>query len=64
VGFEVKASRVWKPEYSTALNQMIESGKIQKGFGVYLGDRPLKVGAVHVYPLMTFLKKLHARHFF
>ena len=56
VGIEVKSGLVWKKEYGSVLNQMLEQGQIQKGFGVYLGDARLKQNAVPILPLKEFMK--------
>ena len=58
VGIEVKASERWRPEFSRALKDLHGCGAIRRAFGVYLGERPLRDGAVHVLPLAAFLREL------
>jgi len=59
-GIEVKASRRWRREDGTALKQMVDEGVVRGGFGVYLGDAPLKDGPIEVLPLRDFLARLAA----
>jgi predicted AAA+ superfamily ATPase len=59
-GVEVKASRRWRREDGAALRQMVAEGVVQRGFGVYLGDAPLKDGAIEILPLAAFLARLAA----
>ena len=58
IGIEVKASERWRPEFARALNELHASGAIRRGFGVYLGDRPMQDGAVRVLPIAAFLREL------
>ncbi len=58
VGIEVKAVSRWKTEYGSALNQWASEGRLQKCFGVYLGDIRLKDHAIHVLPLKEFMRDL------
>jgi hypothetical protein len=60
VGIEVKSSQRWRAEDGRALKELVSSGTVQAAFGVYLGDRPLRDGAVRVLPIVTFLKELAA----
>ncbi len=50
IGFEIKWSETWKEKYNRGLNVLLESGDIQQAFGIYRGDRILKVGKVVVLP--------------
>ncbi|NDC24887.1 MAG: ATP-binding protein [Proteobacteria bacterium] len=63
-GIEVKAKGEWKREYGKKLEEMIEAGQIKHGFGVYLGSREMKVGKIHVYPILGFCRRLEKGHFF
>lgn len=58
VGIEVKASARWRPEHARPLADMVRSGIVQRGLGVYLGDRPLAHDDLVVLPLRTFLQRL------
>ena len=58
MGVEVKASTTWKPEFSRTLKEMLDTHVIQKGIGVYLGERALRDKAIHVFPLKAFQKEL------
>ena len=50
IGFEIKSSTVWKQQFNKGLNTLLNSGDIRQAFGVYQGDRILKVGKVTVLP--------------
>lgn len=58
VAIEVKASARWRTEYTRTLTDLHESGSIASGWGVYLGDQELRIGAVRILPLMDFLRQL------
>jgi predicted AAA+ superfamily ATPase len=58
VGIEVKASERWRPEFARALTELHANRAIRRAYGVYLGDRPLRDGAVHVFPIAAFLREL------
>jgi predicted AAA+ superfamily ATPase len=58
VGVEVKAAARWRPEHSRALTELLSNGTIARGFGVYLGERALVDGAIHVLPVHDFLREL------
>ena len=60
VGIEVKSSVRWRVEDGRALKQLVSSGIVQTAFGVYLGDRALRDGALQVFPLVDFLRELPA----
>lgn len=62
VGIEVKASRTWRNEHGSVLLERLAEGAIQRGVGVYLGDRVLKHKSVDVLPLHAFVEKLHTGH--
>jgi predicted AAA+ superfamily ATPase len=58
VGIEVKAATRWRPEYARALNEMHDAGIISGAWGVYLGDKRFREGAVDVLPAAEFLRAL------
>jgi len=58
VGIEVKASTRWRPEFGRALLDLRGLGVLTDCFGVYLGERPLRVGPVRVLPLDAFAREL------
>jgi predicted AAA+ superfamily ATPase len=58
VAIEVKSSRRWKREFGSALTEMVRLGKVDRAFGVYLGDSPLSYDAYEVLPLQEFLGAL------
>ena len=64
VGIEIKLSRAWKSGFNRGLKILLESGKIQKGLGIYLGTDALKDSGILILPVMQFLKKLHAGEIF
>ena len=52
-GFEIKSSTSWRESFNKGLNVLLQSGDIQRAFGVYRGNRLLKVGEVTVLPYRT-----------
>ncbi|MCY3762910.1 MAG: DUF4143 domain-containing protein [Gemmatimonadetes bacterium] len=52
-GFEIKCSASWRENFNKGLNVLLQSGDIQRAFGVYRGKRLLKVGEVTVLPYKT-----------
>lgn len=54
-GFEIKSSTRWKPEFNKGLQVLLESGDISAAYGIYRGDRRLKVGDVTVLPYQEAL---------
>ena len=50
IGFEIKSSNVWKEKFNKGLNVLLNSGDIRQAFGVYRGNRVLKVGQITVLP--------------
>jgi len=50
IGFEIKYAKAWKERFNRGLNVLLASGDIQMAFGVYRGDRVLRVGDVTVLP--------------
>ena len=52
-GFEIKSSTRWRENFNKGLNVLLQSGDIQRAFGVYRGTRLLKVGEVTVLPYKT-----------
>ncbi|HEX5051668.1 MAG TPA: AAA family ATPase [Planctomycetota bacterium] len=50
VGIEVKASARWRSEAGNALRELLEKKVIRHAVAVYLGDKPLLDGGVHVLP--------------
>lgn len=58
VGIEVKAADAWRREFGRPMRQLLESGVIQTGIGVYTGERTLKDGPIDVLSLERFLERL------
>ncbi len=50
IGFEIKSSNLWKEKFNKGLNVLLNSGDIHRAFGVYRGDRALKMGKITVLP--------------
>lgn len=53
-GFEVKSTTSWKTSYNFGLKTLLESGKIKKGFGIYLGEHVLKQEKISIVPFTQF----------
>ncbi|MCY4442333.1 MAG: hypothetical protein OXE53_19250, partial [Deltaproteobacteria bacterium] len=49
-GFEIKSSNVWQEKFNKGLNVLLQTGDIGHAFGVYRGERVLKVGKGTVLP--------------
>ncbi|MEX0962505.1 MAG: AAA family ATPase [Pseudohongiellaceae bacterium] len=49
-GFEIKSGTRWKAEFNKGLQVLLEAGDISKAYGIYCGERRLKVGDVTVLP--------------
>ncbi len=64
VGFEIKSSKNWAQDFNIGLNTLLDSKKIQKGYGVYLGEKILKADKIEIYPLKVFFKKLWNQELF
>jgi predicted AAA+ superfamily ATPase len=60
VGIEVKAAERWRPEYSRALNDLVDAGVVARAWGIYLGEKRFRTGKVEVLPLAELLAKLSA----
>lgn len=58
IGIEVKASARWRAGSGDTLNELVGSGTLGRAFGVYLGERHLRDGAVDVLPWAEFLRAL------
>ncbi len=58
IGFEIKASERWRPEFGGPLKGLLAEGIVQAGFGIYTGSVELKDGPLSVLPLNQFLMAL------
>jgi predicted AAA+ superfamily ATPase len=58
VGIEVKASQRWRSGDGGALAELVVEKELRRGFGVYAGDRALRVGPLDVLPVSQFLARL------
>lgn len=58
VAIEVKASTRWRSEFSRPMMELQETNAISAGWGVYLGEEELRIGAIRVLPLGAFLREL------
>ena len=50
IGFEIKSSSLWKERFNKGLNVLLNSGDIHQAFGIYQGERILKIGKITVLP--------------
>lgn len=58
IGVEVKSSKRWGKDFNRGLEILVQSKKINKAYGVYLGKEKLVVGNVNVYPVKDFVTAL------
>ena len=58
IGIEVKSTTKWNSKFNAGLNVLLESKKIKKAYGVYLGSEILKSESTMVYPVKDFVKKI------
>lgn len=59
VGIEVKHSKKWKNEFSKGLQELLDSGKIQKAFVVTTAPHPERYGDIVMVPFVRFCQDLH-----
>lgn len=55
LGFEIKSSAHWRPEFNYGLATLLKENKIEGAYGVYTGSKALKIGAIWVFPYGEFL---------
>jgi len=58
IGFEIKATNVWKKDYNKGLTALFEAKVIDKAYGVYTGDRNLVMDGVEVLPFAKALERI------
>ena len=51
MGFEVKSTEKWKPSYNFGLTTLLNEKKIDKAYGVYLGEHKLKQGDIDIWSI-------------
>lgn len=64
VGFEIKNSRTWRPEYAKTLNELLASKYLTRGFVVYRGRDRLRSGNVSGLPVEEFVRALQTGEVF
>ena len=62
MGFEIKSSQIWKESFNKGLQVLLQSGNIQKAFGIYRGKKSLKMGKVTVLPYQKALNMIAESH--
>ena len=60
IGIEAKSTTRWRSDDARGLNELMSAGIVQRGIGIYLGDRPLKDGGIEVMPALDFFRALAA----
>jgi predicted AAA+ superfamily ATPase len=58
IGFEVKATPVWRRDYSATLRMLVGEKKLGAGYGIYTGDAVLNDDGITVLPLGEFATRL------
>ena len=64
VAVEVKSSRRWRPEYAKTINELLEAGKVTRGFVVYRGRERYRSGGVDGLPVEDFLSLIYTDSFY
>jgi predicted AAA+ superfamily ATPase len=59
IGIEIKVAKEWRTSFNAGLNTLLEAEKIQAGYGVYTGDKALKIGNIWVFPYQELLKRFY-----
>ncbi|HWB81773.1 MAG TPA: DUF4143 domain-containing protein [Nannocystaceae bacterium] len=60
IGIEAKSATRWRSDDAHGLKELLAAGIVQRGIGIYLGDRPLKDGSIDVLPARDFFRALAA----
>ncbi len=60
VGMEVKSGPRWRQQDGAPLKHVVANGTIQRGLGIYLGEKRLRDGPLDVLPVPDFLDQLGA----
>lgn len=57
---EIKSNPRWEKKFNRGLERLSEESSLKKVrcYGVYLGERALKIGQIKILPLISFLKEL------
>lgn len=63
VAVEVKASTTWRPEYARTINELLDAGRLTRGFVVYRGHDRYRSGRVDGLPVDDFLALLYTEAF-
>lgn len=58
IGFEVKSGHSWRKKYGKAIQEKLEKKILHRGYGIYLGERRLKIGDLEILPLKEFTRDL------
>lgn len=59
IGIEVKSTTTWRPEYGSAIKELMANGILTSGFGVYTGSVERKDGPLRIWPVQRFLRLLN-----
>ncbi len=59
-GVEVKAAKNWRRENNKGLIELLSSGVISRGYGVYRGSKVLAYDNIRVLPVEVFLDEVHS----
>lgn len=64
IGIEVKSSKEWNKNFSHGLNILLDSQKIKKAYGVYMGEELIKKDRILIIPAKQFSKYLFENNLF
>ncbi len=64
VAVEVKSSRRWRSEYAKTVNELLDAGKLTRGFVVYRGRERYRSGGVDGLPVEDFLALIYTDAFY
>ncbi len=60
ISFEIKHSKTWKTAHNKGLQSLLNEKVIEKGFGIYVGDKKLMFDSIEVLPYKEALISLKA----
>ncbi|MEX2130599.1 MAG: AAA family ATPase [Pseudohongiellaceae bacterium] len=63
VGIEIKSTNRWQSDFNKGLQVLLETGDVEQAFGIYQGEKRLKVGDITVLPWKEAVEMAYAGEF-